>query len=101
MLLRVLFLIGISTLAAISSALAEWSAQGEGILYYTDDAALFSATRRSNIDGDPTQPVLDVSRTGFGSDMLFEPRGAHIECDYDRIGAYGILHQAAGIRLCR
>lgn len=73
MLLRVLFLIGISTLAAISSALAEWSAQGEGILYYTDDVALFSATRRSNIDGDPSQPVLDVSRTGFGSDMVFEP----------------------------
>jgi hypothetical protein len=73
MLLTVLFLIGISTLASVSSALAEWSAQGEGILYYTDDVALFSATRRSNIDGDPTQPVLDVSRTGFGSDMVFEP----------------------------
>lgn len=73
MLLRVLFLIGISTLAAVSSALAEWSVLSEGILYYTNDVALFSAARRSTMDGDPSQPVLDVSRTGFGSDMVFEP----------------------------
>ena len=74
MLLRVLLLIGISTLARIPPALVEWSVTADGYLYYTDDVALFSATRRSNIDGDPTQPVLDVSRTGFDSDMVFEPR---------------------------
>jgi len=73
MLLRVVFLIGISTLTAVSSALAEWSVLSEGILYYTNDVALFSAARRSTMDGDPSQPVLDVSRTGFGSDMVFEP----------------------------
>ena len=73
MLLRVLLLIGISVMADISPALAEWSATADGYWYYTDDVALFSATRRSNIDGDPSQPVLDVSRTGSGSDMVFEP----------------------------
>lgn len=73
MLLRVLFLIGMSILAMIPPAQAEWSAIADGHLYYTDDVALFSATRRSGIDGDPTEPVLDVSRTGFGSDMVTEP----------------------------
>lgn len=50
-----------------------WSATGGGSLFYTDDVALFSATRRSSLDGDPSQPVLDVSRTGIGKDMVFEP----------------------------
>jgi hypothetical protein len=50
-----------------------WSATGGGALFYTDDVALFSATRRSSLDGDPSQPVLDVSRTGIGKDMVFEP----------------------------
>ncbi len=72
MLLRVLFWMGISILAMILPAQAEWSVTADGNLYYTDDVALFSATRRSNIDGDPSQPVLDVSRTGFGADMVFE-----------------------------
>lgn len=71
--LKVLFLIGMLIPAALSPAQAEWSITADGNLYYTDDVALFSATRRSNIDGDPSQPVLDVSRTGFGSDMVFEP----------------------------
>ena len=42
-------------------------------MFYTDDTALFSATRHSSLDGDPSQPVLDISRTGVGSDMVFEP----------------------------
>ena len=50
-----------------------WSATGGASFYYTDDVALFSATRRSSLDGDPSQPVLDVSRTGIGKDMVFEP----------------------------
>jgi hypothetical protein len=63
-------------LATISPAAAEWSVTASGSLFYTDDVALFSATRRSGIDGDPSQPVLDTSHTGFGSDMVFEPRTA-------------------------
>jgi hypothetical protein len=56
-----------------SPAMADWSVTTGGALFYTDDTALFSATRRSGLDGDPSQPVLDVSRTGKGSDMVFEP----------------------------
>lgn len=71
--LRVLFLIGLFSVTDIPQALAEWSVSGSGTIFYTDDVALFSATRRSSIDGDPSQPVLDVTRTGLGSDMVFEP----------------------------
>jgi hypothetical protein len=65
-------------LSAVSPVLAAapntgWSVIGGGSLFYTDDVALFSATRRSSLDGDPSQPVLDVSRTGIGKDMVFEP----------------------------
>ena len=60
-------------LASGSPVWAEWSATAGGSLFYTDDTALFSATRHSSLDGDPSQPVLDVSRTGVGSDMVFEP----------------------------
>jgi len=59
-------------LGATSPAMADWSVVTGGALFYTDDVALFSATRRSSIDGDPSQPVLDTSRTGIGSDMVFE-----------------------------
>lgn len=60
----------LSTAAPVS---AEWSATAGGSLFYTDDTALFSATRHSSLDGDPSQPVLDTSLTGLGSDMVFEP----------------------------
>ncbi len=63
----------ICLLAVASPANAEWSASATGNLFYTDDVALFSATRRLNLHGDPTQPVLDSSLTGKGSDMVFEP----------------------------
>ncbi len=56
-----------------SLVLAEWSATGGGGLFYTDNANLFSATRRSSLDGDPSQPVLDTSPFGHGKDMVFEP----------------------------
>ncbi len=54
-------------------ALAEWKIETQGNLFYTDDVGLFSATRRLNMHGDPTQPALDTSLTGQGSDMVFEP----------------------------
>ena len=52
---------------------AEWSVTGGGTLFYTDNANLFSATRRSSLDGDPSQPVLDTSSFGHTKDMVFEP----------------------------
>ena len=71
--LRLLGLAVAWVLAAASSAMAEWSVTAGGNLFYTDDVALFSATRRLNLHGDPTQPALDTSLTEKGSDMVFEP----------------------------
>ncbi len=56
-----------------SPARGEWSGTVESTLYGTDDAALFSATRRLARDGDPTQPALDDSVFGVGPDMVYEP----------------------------
>lgn len=54
-------------------AWAEWSVDGRGILFWTDDVGIFSATRRLSRNDDPTQPALDTELTGQGSDMVFEP----------------------------
>jgi hypothetical protein len=56
-----------------ASAEEGWSFEGRGILFYTDDVGLFSATRRLSRDGDPTQPAIDSKLTNQGSDMVFEP----------------------------
>jgi len=47
--------------------------QGEGYVFYTDDSALFSATRRLARDQDPTQPVIDRELGDQGEDVVFEP----------------------------
>jgi len=59
--------------AGATPAMADWAATAGGNLFYTDDVALFSATRRLNLHGDPTQPALDTALTGKGSDMVFDP----------------------------
>ena len=56
-----------------ASADEGWSLEGRGILFYTDDVGLFSATRRLSRDDDPTQPAIDSKLTDQGSDMVFEP----------------------------
>ena len=56
------------------SAFAELKVEGQGILFYTDDVGIFSATRRLSRDGDPTQPALDSRLTNQGSDVVFEPQ---------------------------
>ena len=56
-----------------SSAEEGWSLEGRGVLYYTDDVGLFSATRRLSRDSDPTQPAIDSKLTDQGSDVVFEP----------------------------
>lgn len=61
------------TLATAASAQAEVTLQGRGILFYTDDVGIFSATRRLSRDGDPTQPAIDSRLTNQGSDVVFEP----------------------------
>jgi hypothetical protein len=67
------FVLFLSLLLSETRALAEVTVDGRATLFYTDDAALFSATRRLSAHGDPTQPALDTSLTGKGSDMVFEP----------------------------
>ena len=63
--------IGILALPHLS--FAEWKVMGESNLYYTDDAALFSATRRLARLQDPTQPVIDRNLAEQGDDVVFEP----------------------------
>ena len=61
-------------LVAAWPALAnDWALTSHGTLYYTDDVAIFSATRRLTLDADPTQPALDNRLTGQGADGVFEP----------------------------
>ena len=52
---------------------AGWNVSGESNVYYTDDAALFSSTRRLARNQDPTQPVLDSKLANQGDDVVFEP----------------------------
>ncbi len=52
---------------------AEWSVHPEMNFFYTDDAALFSATRRTLKDADPTQPILDFDLTEKNSTFVYEP----------------------------
>ena len=47
-------------------------ATARGALYYTDDVAIFSATRRLSLNADPTQPALDDRLMGQGADGVFE-----------------------------
>lgn len=57
--------------ALADQAGAQWSLDTEANLFYTDDVALFSASRRLALMEDPTQPAVDV--TGQGPDMVVEP----------------------------
>lgn len=67
--LQILLLI----LGLATPSLAEWELSGEASIFYTDDAALFSATRRLSRDQDPTQPAIDDELANQGSDVVFEP----------------------------
>lgn len=72
-------LFGVVALGGVLSAIApcasaELNVEGTGILFYTDDVGIFSATRRLSRDGDPTQPAIDSQLTNKGSDVIFEPR---------------------------
>ena len=61
-------------LAIAPRASGEFKIEGTGILFYTDDVGIFSATRRLSRDGDPTQPAIDTRLTNKGSDVVFEPQ---------------------------
>lgn len=50
---------------------AEWSAEIDTNLFYTNDVGLFSVTRKLSLLEDPTQPVVD--RPQQGNDFVYEP----------------------------
>jgi len=60
-------------LIAPPSSVAEWSVKAESYLFYTDDAALFSSTRRLARNQDPTQPIIDRHLAEQGEDVVYEP----------------------------
>ena len=66
-----LFWIGHQLIVPNPSA-AEWSVQGESHIFYTDDAALFSSSRRLARNQDPTQPVVDRALGEQGEDIVYE-----------------------------
>lgn len=70
---RLFFVMVLSFLLFETPAFAEVTVESRATLFYTDDVALFSATRRLSVHEDPTQPALDTSLTRKGSDMVFEP----------------------------
>jgi len=70
---RLFFVMVLSFLLFETPAFAEVAVEGRATLFYTDDVGLFSATRRLSVHEDPTQPALDTSLTGKGSDMVIEP----------------------------
>jgi len=81
---------------ADASALEGWSFEGRGILFYTDDVGLFSATRRLSRDGDPTQPAIDSKLTNQGSDMVFEPLAGLTRSVTNTLGSLDLNVQGQG-----
>ena len=76
--MRLSALVGGSVIVAVLLTItprtfAELEVAGQAILFYTNDAGEFSATRRLSRDGDPTQPAIDSRLTNQGSDVVFEP----------------------------
>ncbi|NOT84492.1 MAG: hypothetical protein HOP02_06845 [Methylococcaceae bacterium] len=57
-----------------ASVQADWKTTFDTGMYYTDDVALFSVTRRLSLKDDPTQPVVD--RPNQGGDFIYEPSAA-------------------------
>ena len=48
-----------------SLAYADWAFKADNAGYFTDDVALFSATRRLSLKDDPTQPKIDKNRFNY------------------------------------
>jgi hypothetical protein len=64
---------------------AEWGLDLRSNLFYTDDVALFSATRRLTRHQDPTQPALDSKLADQGDDVVYEPM-AQVSKTFDLMG---------------
>lgn len=75
-----------------SFAHAQWTFKADNAGYYTDDVALFSATRRLSLKDDPTQPNID--KTGQGSDFIYEPS---LEAEWTSENAWGEMSFSADV----
>ena len=76
----------LSFLATIASpCMAEWGLDLRSNAYYTDDVALFSATRRLSRHQDPTQPALDSALADQGDGFVYEPM-AQVTTTFDLMG---------------
>jgi len=73
---------------------AGWSAEVENNVYYTDDVALFSVTRRLSLQDDPTQPVVD--RPQQGGDFVYEPRAELEWSGNNSLGEINLSLEAGG-----
>lgn len=77
-----------------SFAFAEWYFKADNAGYYTDDVALFSATRRLSLKDDPTQPNID--NTGQGSDFIYEPSAEMEWIGHNALGEISFSADAGG-----
>ena len=76
----------LSFLATFASpCMAEWELDLRSNAYYTDDVALFSATRRLSRHQDPTQPALDSALADQGDGVVYEPM-AQVTTSFDLMG---------------
>lgn len=71
---------------------AQWTFNADNAGYYTDDVALFSATRRLSLKDDPTQPNID--KTGQGSDFIYEPS---LEAEWTGHNSFGEISFATDV----
>ena len=79
-------LLVLSFLGTIASpCMAEWELDLRSQVYYTDDVALFSATRRLSRNQDPTQPALDSALADQGDSFVYEPV-AQVTTTFDLMG---------------
>jgi hypothetical protein len=79
-------LLVLSFLATIAPpCMAEWELDLRNNAYYTDDVALFSATRRLTRHQDPTQPALDSALADQGDGFVYEPM-AQVTTAFDLMG---------------
>jgi hypothetical protein len=65
--------------------MAEWGVDLRSNAYYTDDIALFSATRRLTREQDPTQPAIDRDLANQGDGFVYEPM-ATVTTSFDLLG---------------
>ena len=75
-------------------ACAEWTAEIDTNLFYTNDIGLFSVTRKLSLLEDPTQPVVD--RPQQGNDFVYEPNAVLSYESNNPLGEFDFRLDAGG-----